>query len=235
MQVWAAIDVMKGRVVSLLKGDPANAMVWGVDPATAAQRWEREGADGLHVVDLDRALGSGSNELTIRSLLKAVEIPVQVGGGIRSAEDALKWIEYGTSRIVVGTMAYAGPDGLAKIVEKLGPRKVVAAIDFKGRFVVTDGWRRRQETNVFEASEVVRRTGVNTVVVTAVERDGTASGPDLGTYERLCTETRMSVLASGGIRSAEDLTRLRAVGVDGAILGRALYENSIRIAEARSC
>jgi phosphoribosylformimino-5-aminoimidazole carboxamide ribotide isomerase len=202
-------------------------------PVSAARNWESEGADGLHVIDLDRVLGVGSNEETLRSLLRTVKIPVEVGGGMRSVEEALRWIKYGASRVIVGTLAYADPDGLRKIVEELGPQRIAVAIDFKGRSVVVDGWRQRQKFGVLEASRAIQRAGVRTIVVTAVERDGTASGPDFMTYKRLCNQTEMNILASGGIRSVEDVRTLNAMGVDGVILGRALYDNSVKIAEAR--
>lgn len=208
-------------------------MEWDMDAPTAAQRWQREGVDGLHLVDLDRALGLSSNDRIIQAVLDEAEVPVQVGGGIRSVEDALGWIGRGASRVVIGTMAYTNPDNLAEIVRSTGPRGVAVAVDFRENHVVTNGWRQNERMNVFEAIEAVHKLGVDTVIVTAVERDGTTNGPDFATYEKLRAKTEMNILASGGITSTEDVRRLYGLGIDGVILGRALYEGAVRPAELR--
>ena len=234
MQAWAAVDIMKGRVVTLLRGDPSMAKVWNTDAIAAAGRWQDEGADGLHIVDLDRALGTGSNERTILSLMSEVRLPVQVGGGIRSVGDAVEWIERGASRVVIGTMAFAEPGSLGEIVSRIGPGSVAVAIDYRRGFVTTNGWKRDERISVAEAAEAVGRAGVGTVIVTAVERDGTAEGPDFGTYRRLRNSIgKMKLLASGGISSVEDVKRLGDLGVDGVVLGRTLYERTIRLADLR--
>ncbi len=227
MQSWAAIDILRGRVVSLIRGDPSTAMEWEMDVPAAARRWQAEGVDGLHVVDLDCAFGLKSNEKMIRALMDEARVPVQVGGGIRTLEDALRWLDLGASRVVIGTMAYANPAMLQEILGRTGRGGIAVAVDFKENNVVTNGWRQNEKMNVFQAVESVRKSGVDTIIVTAVERDGMASGPDFGTYEKLRTATDMNMLASGGIRSAEDVHKLEALGLDGVILGRALYEGAI--------
>jgi phosphoribosylformimino-5-aminoimidazole carboxamide ribotide isomerase len=208
-------------------------MEWDADPATAAERWQEEGVEGLHVIDLDRALGSGSNEAVIISLLKEAKIPVQVGGGIRSPADALTWIDRGAARVVLGTMAYTTPEGVTQIIQKTGPRGVAIAVDFRENTTLTNGWRQNTGMGLYQAVESVEKLGVDTVIVTAADRDGTGTGPDFDTYRNLRKKTQINLLASGGIRSNEDVLELRSLGFDGAIVGRALYEGAVRPAELK--
>lgn len=217
--------------MSLVKGNPSECVDWGTDPLTAARRWEREGADGLHVVDLDRAFGSASNQTAIRGILENASIPVQVGGGIRSVSEALTMLDMGAARVVVGTLAFSAPDELQDLIGKAGKKSLVVAVDHREGTVVTHGWRQSGSIGVFQGVDYVRRFGVETVLVTATERDGTGMGPDFETYRELGGLAEMRILASGGIRSAADVRKLDEIGLEGAILGRALYDGSIRLAE----
>lgn len=217
--------------MSLVKGDPSERRDWGTDPLDAARRWEREGAYGLHLVDLDRAFGSASNEAVIREILKNAGVPVQVGGGIRSVPDALAMLDGGAARVVVGTLAFSDPDKLREMVEKAGKKSLVVAVDHRDGVVVTRGWRQSGGMEVLQGVEHALRLGVETVLVTATEKDGTAKGPDFETYLRLGGLAGARILASGGIRSAADVRRLDEIGLEGAILGRGLYDGSIRLAE----
>jgi len=232
MQRWAAIDIMGGRVVSLLKGNVSARTTWGISPVEAARRWEREGADGLHIVDLDRALGSASNESVVREVMNTAGIPVQVGGGIRTVGDALRLLAMGANRLVVGTLAYSSPSTLRDLVETAGAESVAVATDYKDGRVLTHGWTRGGSLGLLEAAEHAQNLGVRTLVVTATERDGTATGPDLETYRELRRATKLTILASGGVRSAEDIESLARLGADGVILGRGLYDGSIKISES---
>lgn len=232
MQRWAAIDIMGGRVVSLLQGKASAQTTWRISPADAAKRWEREGADGLHVVDLDRALGSDSNESIVHEVLKAAGIPVQVGGGIRTVGDALRLLAMGANRLVVGTLAYTSPSTLRDLVETAGADSVAVAADYKEGRVLTHGWTSAGNLGLLEAAEHAQSLGVRTLVVTATERDGAATGPDLETYRKLRGATKLTILASGGVRSAEDIEDLAKLGVEGVILGRGLYDGSIKISES---
>lgn len=232
MERWAAIDLMGGRVVSLLRGDAKAPTDWRMSPVDAARRWEREGADGLHIVDLDRALGTASNEGAVREVLKVAGIPVQVAGGIRTVGEALRLLAMGANRLVVGTLAYATPDALRDLIKAAGSESVVVAADYGGGKILTHGWTRGGSMGLLEAVEYAQNLGVRTLVVTATERDGTAAGPDLETYRKVRQATRLSIMASGGIRSKEDLRNLDELGVDAAILGRGIYEGSIKLSEA---
>jgi phosphoribosylformimino-5-aminoimidazole carboxamide ribotide isomerase len=223
------VDIMGGRVVSLVRGEANAPTYWGISPVDAAKRWEREGADGLHIVDLDRALGSGSNERVVHEVLKASGIPVQVGGGIRTVGDALRLLAMGANRLVVGTLAYSSPSALRELVETTGADSVAVAADYREGRVVTHGWTRSGTMALLEAVEYAQNSGVRALVVTATEKDGTAAGPDVETYGRLRKATKLTILASGGVRSEEDIESLAKLGVDGVILGRGLYDGSIAI------
>jgi phosphoribosylformimino-5-aminoimidazole carboxamide ribotide isomerase len=222
---------MGGRVVSLQQGKPSELIEWNMDPVQAARRWEREGADGLHVVDLDRALGSASNESSVHDVLKAASIPVQVGGGIRTVAYALKLLALGANRLVVGTLAYTEPHALRDLLRAAGPESLVVAADYRGGRILTNGWTRSRKLGLTGAAERAQRLGIRTMLVTATERDGTGTGPDLAAYRKLRGATKLRILASGGIRSADDLRKLGDLGVDGAILGRGIYDGSIRMSE----
>ena len=232
MKNWAAIDILKGRVVTLVKGDPSASTEWETDALEAAARWQEEGADGLHVIDLDHAIGSGSNGEVIQSVLGAANIPVEVGGGIRSVEEARRWLDLGASRVVLGTMAFKNPEKLREILRDVGPRRVAVAVDFKEDRVLTSGWRQTESVDILRAVESFGRLGVETIIATAVERDGTANGPDFNAYRAL-RGLGIRIIASGGIRSPEDIARLNAEGLDGVIIGRALYEGTVRLAELK--
>jgi len=229
MQRWAAIDILGGRVVSLRKGNPAMPIIWDTTPLEAARRWESEGASGLHVVDLDRAFETGANTSTVIEIIQASRIPVQVGGGMRTEDDALQAIRAGASRVVVGTMAFAHPEVLRRVAEKVGSASVVVAIDYDSRGVLTHGWRQASGNDVDGAVEHIQGLGLQRVIMTAVDRDGTSSGPDVAMYRKQLASRDIAILASGGIRSNQDLDELRGLGVEGAILGRAIYEGGVKM------
>ena len=219
--------------MSLVKGRPQSPTEWVQSPVDAARRWEREGADGLHIVDLDRAFGSSSNEGAVSEILEAAGIPVQVGGGIRTVGDGLRLLAMGANRLVVGTLAFDSPHAMRELVETAGVDSVAVATDYREGKVLTHGWTKGGSVGLLEAAEYAHDLGVRTLVVTATERDGTGTGPDLETYGKLRKATKMTILSSGGVRSADDVGSLARLGVDGVILGRSLYDGSIRLSEVR--
>ncbi len=230
-EIWAAIDLRRGRVISLRKGSPADGLTWNDDPLTFANRWEREGATGLHVVDLDAALGEGSNRNVIESISRSSRIPVQVGGGIRTIAQAKELLELGIARVILGTVAYDATSVLSNALRTLGSERIVVAADYKDDVIVTKGWTKESSLNVLEAINALETSGVKTVLATAVEFDGTALGPDVRMLRKIRASTRMKILASGGIRTPEDIRELQRIGIDGVIVGRALYEGTVRLAE----
>lgn len=236
LELWAAIDLLSGSVVTLRQGKEAMKTSWGGSAADVAARWERDGADGLHIIDLDAAFGKGSNRETILAILKRAKVPVQVGGGVRSLKAAESWLSSGATRVIVGTLAYKEPESLASLLGRHGPERVVVAADYAADgMVLTKGWTAQQEIGVLEAAERLQAAGVVNLLATAVGQDGTAKGPDFATTKALCARNKkLRVIASGGIRSVDDLTELASDGAAGAVLGRALYDGSVRLAQARS-
>lgn len=231
MELWAAIDLMGGSVVTLVQGRPEDRIVWKGTPLEFARRWQGEGADGIHVVDLDAAFGTGSNEKIVSAIVDAVEIPVELGGGIRSALSARKWLDQGVARVVLGTVAYRQPEELKEILSANGPEKLVVAADYRDGEVVVKGWKEGQGLSVFAAAKTFEKAGVSNLLATSVGRDGMAEGPDLETIRRLSTDTRMEIIASGGIRNVEDLVSLEKVEANAAVIGRALYDGGVKLEE----
>lgn len=231
-EAWAAVDLYQGDIVSPVKGKPDKTMVWGEEPLTVAERWEREGATGLHVIDLDAALETGSNSVIVESIIHHVKVPVQIGGGIRNAVDVQMWLERGADRVVIGTLAYDDPSTLRQLLRTYGPESIVIATDYADAgMVVTRGWKRKESIGVFEAVKRFEAMRVKTLLATAVELDGTARGPDIATLRSIRNSTRMCILASGGVRTVGDIRELQHIGVDGVVLGRALYEGTVHLAE----
>jgi phosphoribosylformimino-5-aminoimidazole carboxamide ribotide isomerase len=234
MKVLPAVDLMGGKVVRLLRGDPATRKTYEHlgDPITVAQRWESEGARYLHIVDLDAALGLGNNTGTINGIVDAVGIPVQVGGGIRSLDIARDYLKMGVGRIVLGSLAFRDPCQVGAIVDSYGSRRVVVALDnIKGK-VVARGWRATTEFTVEESISMFSSIGVDIFLVTAVAKDGTLTGPDLDLLNRIISLGKVHTIAAGGISSIEDLVSLDNMGVYGVVIGKALYEGMIRLADA---
>lgn len=225
-----AIDVLGGRVVRLVRGRPGTESVYSDDPARVAQAFARGGAGLLHVVDLDAALGTGDNREAIAGVIRASGVAVQVGGGLRTLAAVGAMVEAGAARVVVGTEAVADPGFLEEAVASFGDR-VVAALDTDGRRVLVQGWT--EAAGPLEAVlGALEAAGAPRFLVTAVARDGTLGGPDLALYRRVAALTDRPVLASGGVRHAGDLRALAATGVEGAVVGRALHEGALSLADA---
>jgi phosphoribosylformimino-5-aminoimidazole carboxamide ribotide isomerase len=233
MELWAAIDLMEGSAVTLFQGSAKERTRWDEGPLLLSQRWQAEGADGLHVIDLDAAFEKGSNKEVVKKIIVNARVPVQVGGGIRSEATAREWLDAGAARVVIGTMAYSQPLVLAKLVDAYGPERLVVAADYRDGEVLVRGWKERQGISVEKAAKMFERAGVRNLLTTSVGRDGTGSGPDVETVRTLATATSMAIIASGGIRDLRDLEGLEKAGAKGAIIGKALYEGGLKLSEAK--
>ena len=232
MIVIPAIDLRGGRCVRLRNGDPEQQTTYDAEPVDVARVFEQRGAETIHVVDLDAAFGTGDNQGTITDICDAVEIPVQVGGGLRSVVNLMQAQIAGASRVVLGTAAVQDPDFVRSAVNRYRQR-VIVAVDVRGDRVMVDGWH----TDAGALAEVIpslERANAPRFLVTSIGVDGTMEGPDLDLYDRLRQITMRPVQASGGVRTSEDLDALAALGVEAAIVGRALYEGSISLEEALS-
>jgi phosphoribosylformimino-5-aminoimidazole carboxamide ribotide isomerase len=229
MEAWAAIDLLRGKVVTLEQGDASRRTVWAEEPMDLAARWEDDGADGLHIVDLDAAFGTGSNQIIVDAIVRRAKIPVQVGGGVRSEAHAKRLLDAGVARVILGTLAYKNPRALEKVLDKFGSEKVVVATDYKNGRVVSGGWKNNESITVLRAVRNFEAAGVKNILATAVGHDGLGKGPDVAMVRKICAATEMKVLASGGIRSKKDVEALGTAGAQGVVLGRALYEETIKL------
>ncbi len=235
LELWAAIDLLSGSVVTLKQGKEEMKTTWEDGAVEVAARWEQEGADGLHIIDLDAAFGKGSNGKTISKIIERAKIPVEVGGGVRSRAAAESWLGSGAARVILGTLAYKEPETLSDLLRQRGPEKIVVASDYSDGKVVTSGWTSSQGVGVLEAARRFEEAGVVNLLTTAVGRDGMATGPDLETLRVLCAfSKKLRVLASGGIRNLHDLIEIERRGAAGAIMGRALYDGTIELGDAKA-
>lgn len=232
MRVIAAVDIMGRSVVRLVKGDPANKVVYSSDPVETAKKWEAAGADMLHVVDLDAAFQTGSSnaEIVKRIAVEAVKIPVEVAGGIRTTEAAEDMLSK-ASRAVLGTMAYSEQEAVNKLVKKY-PGRIIISIDQKGGNVMVKGWKESANIKVGDAIAQFRAMGIDEFLLTSIERDGTLEGPDVQTLAEAAKSAR--IIASGGIASIEDVIRVRSAGCSSVILGKAMYDGKVSIERAKA-
>lgn len=233
MEVIPSIDIKDGRCVRLYQGDYHKLTVYDEDPRRVARRWEGSGAATLHVVDLDGAAsGTPSNLPIVADVVRAVSIPVQVGGGMRSLEIAERWLELGVARIVWGTAAVREPTMVEEAIARWGDR-VVLGVDARDGRAATHGWR---ETSAVDAYELARRfasRGVRRVIYTDVSRDGTLTEPNYAAMAEMVTAAAPAVvIASGGVGTLEHVKKLADTGVAGVVVGRALYAGTLDLAEA---
>ena len=236
MVVIPAIDIRGGKVVRLTRGQLTEETVYGSLPAEAARRWEAEGAIRLHVVDLDAAISGQPQFETIAEVIGAVRIPVEVGGGLRVLENAMRYRERGANRVIFGTAAVASP-GVVQAAVGLWPASVAVALDAKLGKVAVAGW---QEITTVDAAELAARVkgwGVRRIQYTDVVRDGTLVGPNLEGLRQVAEAAALRVTAAGGVATLDDIGRLRALeelGVDEVIVGKALYERRFTLAQAQA-
>jgi phosphoribosylformimino-5-aminoimidazole carboxamide ribotide isomerase len=230
MKVIAAVDIMGGSVVRLVKGDPANKVEYSNDPVETAKKWETVGADMLHVVDLDAAFSTGSNSELIAKISEAVRIPLQIAGGIRSLEKAEEVLSM-ASRVVIGTMAYREPEVIRKLVKKNAGR-VAISVDQMDGIVMVKGWKESTGTRVADAISQFLAIGVDEFLLTSIDRDGTLQGPDVKTLADAAMSAR--IIASGGISSIEDVIRIRSAGCSSVIIGKAMYDGKVSIEKVKA-
>lgn len=232
MIIYPAIDVRDGKAVRLVEGDFARETVFDADPVTAALRWQDAGAEWLHVVDLDGARsGSTANAAAVAAIRSAVTIPIELGGGIRTANAAERYFEIGIDRVILGTAAVEDATMVGKLVQKWGDR-VAVGLDARDGKLATAGWLEQSERSLLDVALQLRLLGVANFIVTDIAKDGKLQGPNLDLLKQSHFALRSGVIASGGISTIEDVREVTALGVDGAIIGRALYDGRIDLAQA---
>lgn len=232
MRIYPAIDIKDGNCVRLLKGNFADVTVYGNDPAEMAKKWEAAGGEFIHVVDLDGALkGCGVNEECIRKICQSVNVPVQTGGGIRTLEDIESRLSCGVSRVIIGTSAVRDFAFVEEAVRKYGD-KIVIGIDAKDGMVAVSGWEEVSTYPAVEFAKKMESAGVKTIVYTDIATDGTLKGPNVAAMQEMAAAVNMDVIASGGVGAPEHIRALLPTGVEGVIVGRALYTGNVELPRA---
>lgn len=230
MILFPAIDLKDGQCVRLLRGDMDAATVYGDDPAVQARAFQDAGCEWLHVVDLNGAVsGSPVNAAAVDAILAAVDIPVQLGGGIRSVENVAAWLDKGVRRVILGTIAVRDPEVVFAACKKF-PGQVAAGIDARGGMVAVDGWTETSEMKAHDLAGRMAEAGVSAIIYTDIDRDGAETGPNIDATLALANAVPVPVIASGGVSGLDDLRALYGVGGDlleGVICGRAIYEGAV--------
>jgi phosphoribosylformimino-5-aminoimidazole carboxamide ribotide isomerase len=235
MIIFPAIDLKDGLCVRLMQGDPERVTVYGRDPAAMAERWAQEGAQWLHVVDLDGAFSqSPKNRDAVAAIVKTLDIPVQVGGGIRTLANIADYLEMGVRRVILGTVALRDPDLVAEACRRY-PRRVALGIDARDGMVAVEGWQEATSTDVRALVERYLPLDLAAIIYTDIHRDGMSTGVNVDATRRLLEFAACPVIASGGVATLQDiqeLVPLVPLGLEGVIVGRALYNGNVRLAEA---
>lgn len=230
--IFPAIDLRGGQVVRLREGDPARQTSYSTDPAAAARRWITAGAHWLHVVNLDGAFGeaSSANQQALVAILGVAVpagVPVQFGGGLRSTESIQAALEKGVTRVVLGTVIVERPEVLAGALNRWGAERIAASLDARDGRVAARGWQSPTELLAVDLARALQAQGLHWLVFTDIARDGLQTGLNLPATLELARESRLGVIASGGVSRIEDVEEARTAGLAGAIVGRALYEGSV--------
>ncbi len=231
MILFPAIDIRDGKCVRLIQGDYNKEIIYGDSPTEMALLWEKQGAEYIHIVDLDGAkTGNSSNRLAIQAVAKAVSIPIQVGGGIRSMEIIDEHISSGVSRIIIGTAAINNRSFLKEAVEKYDD-KIAVSIDARNGLVATDGWTEMSDIKAIDLLKELEVIGVKTVVYTDIFKDGMMQGPNLEELLTMDKASTIDIVASGGVSTKEDIEKLKKMNLYGAIIGKALYDGALSLEE----
>ena len=227
MIIFPAIDILNGQCVRLIQGDYNQEKIYSNSPIDMAKKWEAKGAEFIHIVDLDGAkTGDSINKKVILDIAKTVNIPVQVGGGIRSLDIISTYLENGVHRVIIGTAAINDPAFLKAAVEKYGD-KIAVSLDARNGYVATDGWTDTSDVAALDLVKQLEEIGVKTIVYTDIAKDGMLQGPNLQEQQTINEATSMNVIASGGVTTKEDVENLQALNMYGTIIGKALYDGKL--------
>ncbi len=231
MIILPAIDIKNGKCVRLKQGKFSEVKVYSEDVVKMAKKWSAKGCDYLHVVDLDGAKdGESKNFELINKIANEIDVPVQVGGGIRSQEIVDKFLNAGVNRVILGTIAIENIDFVKKMVEKYGDR-IIISIDAKNGYVATKGWTEISKIKALDFINELKAVGIKTIVYTDILKDGMMNGPNFEIYEMLSKEIDINIIASGGISSVEDVKKIKGLGLYGCIVGKALYNGAVTLDE----
>lgn len=235
MIIFPAIDIRDGKCVRLFKGDFNQETVFSDKPEEMAEKWQAEGAEFLHLVDLDGALaGKSQNLATVKKIIAAVNIPVELGGGIRTMENIDEVLALGVKRVILGSVAVKNPELVKEACAKYGER-IVVGIDAKDGIVAVDGWGVSGNVDVITLAKEMAKVGVKTIIYTDISRDGTLAGVNVEATAKLARESGINIVASGGVKSTADIKALLPYekdGIEGVIVGKSIYMKTLDLAEA---
>lgn len=232
MRIYPAIGIKDGKCVRLFKGQFSDVTVYGDSPAEIARKWESLGGEFIHVVDLDGALkGHGVNAAQIKEICESVKVPVQTGGGIRTMEDIEEKLACGINRVIIGTKAVSDSDFVKQAVKKYGS-KIVIGIDAKDGMVAIEGWEKTSNFTAVEFAKKMAAIGAQTIVYTDIATDGTLAGPNIQAMTEMTKSVDADIIASGGVGSIDHIKALAGTGVEGVIVGKALYTGNVNLTEA---
>lgn len=232
MEIIPAIDIMEGSVVRLKKGDPNRKTRYSkANPMEVAQLWMDQGAECLHFIDLDAALGKGDNKEIIIDIAEKIPVKIQVGGGIRSQSLAQDMLNRGVDRIILGSLAIKDRKTLQGLLREYGSERIVVSLDHSRGIIRINGWRKETELELLEMVNTYSEMGVDLFLITNIERDGTLEGPDLKILKKL-PRNKQKLIAAGGVRNIEDLIELDRIGIHATVVGKALYEGTLDLSNA---
>jgi len=232
MRIIPAIDIKNGKCVRLFQGNYAKEIVYGDDPVFMAKKWESQGATILHIVDLDGAKeGKMVNMNVIKKIADVVDIPLQVGGGIRNIVSIIRIIDVGAKYAILGTAALEKFNSLKKIIDTYG-EKLIISLDVRNGIMMKNGWVKKSNSDVIQTIKKIEAIGIKTIIYTDITRDGALAGPNYGNIELIRKNTGIRLIVAGGISSIDQIIRLKKMDIDGVIIGKALYEGKINLKEA---
>jgi len=236
MIIYPAIDLKDGQCVRLVQGKKEDKTVYSDTPGQVALSFQEQGAEFLHVVDLDGAFeGEPRNLKAIAEIALSINIPFQVGGGLRTRGDVERLLAMGASRVIIGTRAVENAVFMEELLKHYGPQKIVLGIDARDGMVAIEGWVEDSSLQALEFGKIMRKMGVETAIYTDISRDGLLQGPNLAAIEKMARTTKLKIIASGGVSTIENIKALKqmeSLGVSGAIVGKALYDEKISLPEA---
>lgn len=232
MLIMPAVDIKNGKCVQLVQGKPGTEQVVIDNPEKVAKNWEDNGAEIIHVIDLDGALETKDNLITVKKILKEVNVPIQLGGGIRTVEYAEKLLNLDIERLIIGTMAIQDPETITKLSKEYGSDRIMVSLDSKDSKVVIKGWKEKIDKTATDISKEFQEAGAGSILFTNVDVEGLLGGFDVKPAIELVNSVDIPIVYSGGITTLEDIKKLSTTGVKGLVIGSALYKNKINLIDA---
>ena len=236
MLIIPAVDIKDGKCVQLVQGKPGTEQIVIENPAKVAKEWERKGANILHIINLDGAFGDKEKNVdVIKEIINTVSIPVQLGGGIRTKEDAAELLKMGVDRVILGTMAIENPENVAELSSEFGSERIIIALDSKDSKVVVKGWTEKTDKSAPEFAKIFEKKGAGGILFTYVDYEGLLKGFDTAPLIELLDAVNIPIIYSGGVTSIDDIKKLSLTDVYGVVVGSALYKGKIDFEDANKC